>query len=255
MTIFLGAYWKYHALSLGEYIDKLRIFLADVQAAHEAFHELYNVGSESSDKIIKLDTGLDNLPNLAKKRAFNRSASKKEYSHWDADGTPSLNAISDLGYNLSFFNNKKTGCGEADVSVRTGAASEHLNNAIVVKFYDDFYPEARNTDFWIKLMQITARYWNPDYIRVTNYQFVDVTETKTDDFEICWLTYFSDPRILQVKDPRIVLHPMETGAWFQISSAPASADNPADVAKAIHIRDLLRPMGLLQYRKPQLVVA
>jgi hypothetical protein len=75
-------------------------------------------------------------------------------------------------------------------------------------------------------------------------------EDKQDDFDVTWITYISNPTILEIKDKAIELTPLGTGAVIALTPTPPDPEDAAAVAKAIYIRDVLRAHGLLKYREP-----
>jgi len=251
MSMVLTAVWKYRKLTLQDYYKKLCEFLSLIHRAYPALvaNGFYEAGDKPNDET-RIDADFKNLAVLAKKKAFNRQA--KNLYKLDVDGTPAWDSISELGYSLDFGNGIKFGKGDLQISVGAGLFNPAVNNAVVIKFRDDFYPISRSIDTWRNFLRIVIHCWDPEHIRITdgNYKFMRKVEDKQDDFDVTWITYISNPTILEIKDKAIELTPLGTGAVIALTPTPPDPEDAAAVAKAIYIRDVLRAHGLLKYREP-----
>lgn len=244
MDIYLGAYWKFRPMTLGQYLEAVRDTIARLQAFHPMFHGLTEVGSKPNDEVT-LAADLSNLKEIVLARA---PVDLKESTELDMHGLPTARTRCALGFLLRFINAKSEGQGKILLSISAGEDSRWISSALVLNL-DDSLPERHDAAFWRQALATIIDIWHPDSALVTSKSFRDrIFHERTPLNHIGWLQYFRGTAWQELAEPGIQFEAFAEGGLLQLAPRPPQVDDEALVTRAGHLRDLLLTHGLTTYR-------
>lgn len=239
--LILGAYWKNRALTLRQYVDSVRGFLALLRELHPVFSRLEWVG-DRPNSAVEISSDLANLEEIILRHSWDKRDLKGSVN---ADGAPAPSATNQIGFQIMFATKDWPGT-DVTISIGAGALSSVLSNAVVIEFRDGnggslLHSEFFGYDFLKELFGRIIQYWKPDTALVTLRDFAKRV-CPDGPSKAGWLTYAADPRAAKLAS-RFATEALEVpGTVFTLGRQGISAENADQVATAIKLKDALQEM-------------
>lgn len=241
---YLGAYWPAdRPLTLRQYADATRSFLAQLQGVHPAFRTLEWVG-DRPNSAVHLLPDLSNLDDLIYRHAGRDAI----YRDTNADGTPSWKSTGILGYSMDYCTGKSAQAGGISIGVTAGCHGIPTPNAISIGFpppEDTRFPHREFHDhaFLRVLFCKVITLWAPKYGRVTSHAFAEAVSGDARP-HVGWLTYLRDPRAAALRNAEalrglVFESTPDGGTLISLDQAIIRPDNMAQVERARQLRSKL----------------
>ena len=253
----LGISWIDRAQTLGEFVDVIVRFIAQLRPLHPLFAgPLFLIGRSAKDtEAIAPD--LSNIEPFVRRLGWDKKADERWLTGALPDGTMSREGTSEVGFSCTF-----NSCGRTSkptcvyVLVRGGKPGTDSPNMVSIDFPSEGWPEFERLAFVKKLMDVTVRCFEPEFADVSSSEFQNAFEARANAGSLAyrqsvgWLNYFSNPAVRCDVPPDIECETFGPGGVLLTlqHERPSAADASA-VARAVAIRQALLPGQWFDFEK------
>lgn len=247
----IGVYWYGRPLTLRQYADATREFLAHLQTKHLVFGSLEWVGDQPGS-AVKLLSNLSNLDDLILQHAWDASM---VYTEEDPDGCPTWQSQGVAGFDMWFNTGFSSKEGGVTISISDGMNRSSVENSVTMTFpapgnphfpHQEFY----NYDFIKQLFLDLIQAWNPDHGLVVSREFYKKVDAHGLP-GVGWLTFLRDPRAMALRNDMalkdfIIETANHAGTLVSLDRQLISPDNTEQVEKARFLRNKLIAESLVK---------
>lgn len=242
----LKAFWQHEPMTIQEFSKKTEEYLKLLNMLHPKFTDL-----------IILKTGLDKIPikddysNFGE--LFYKGAYDDElvYTHLDAKGF--ITDDSTGPFDITFSNRRKHTEDVFSITLKENHQPSYGNFSYVQINFPENDPSFFEWEFCKKLMEQTARFWKAEFANIYTFDFIQKTEGEKTDFDIGWINYFTDNQVLDlvsINDVESIITSLGNNECvITLTKEIPDPNNQEDIDKAIKIRDIITPKGLLNWRE------
>ncbi len=243
----LGLYRR--AMTLEEYQQQSRQFLAQLQNSHPEFKHLLAVGPSTTRSISPDLKGIED--DIAAVAFDERHLS--DYLQLTDEGSLGPNSLSRIGFSITYGLLDARGdmspieAGGARLTLQGTSASVESETTAVLEFAKrapctSIFP-ARN---FKQLLGHALTCWRCDLggVSVTPYQ-QHVRGANRTSYAGQWLYYLPFPSLANCLPPDIRHEPFANGILIETTPHMPDANNPADIAAGNRVRDVLDEFGLV----------
>ncbi|WP_224241608.1 immunity 52 family protein [Hyalangium gracile] len=237
-TYYVGAYWGARKEDAGECARRLATVVQLLQPVDPLFASWFK-GSKSLKQALTRPLELE-------------VSSLQQYIQRHLMRDDRRQPMEDLGFSFSLWNGHQGG-NDAWLSIGCGGYWEQGTNRCVLDAPNEGPGLERvlTTSFQVAALRALATAWEPDWGAAVSSAYRDMIKTKYPDVWPGWVTYFSRRlgRVPPLPAP-VRIEPVEDkGTLVILTPERFTATNPAHVALADRVCELLERAGLLQ-RKP-----
>lgn len=242
---FLSVRWKNRAMTAEQYLAFSKGLLQELVQFDPVFSNLFSWGQGPNQKARFTQDYSD----LDDKVFPQINEEDLRYQNPDPDNWElTLDSTCFKGFRMSYSNTDRLEEGQLTVSISAGAMDDDNLNVVGIEFPKINYPQFYEYDFVSALMKVVIEYCQPQHGYVISHPFWEAVELEDSPIGTCpigWLTYQADQAVNNLLPSDVEHEVLSTGGTLTIlkHSLP-SAENKADVASAIRIRDTVMPLLL-----------
>jgi hypothetical protein len=241
---FLSVRWKNRAMTAEQYLAFSKGLLQELMQFDPVFSNLFSWGQGPNQKAWFAQ----NYSDLDDKVFPQLNDEEIRYENPDSDNWKlTLDAKSFIGFTMSYSNTDKLEEGQLTVRINAGATTDSMN-VVGIEFPTVNYPQFYEYDFVSALMKVVVEYCQPQHGYVISHPFWEAVELEDSPIGTCpigWLTYLADEKVKTLLPSDVEYEVLTTGGTLiTLKHSPPSAENEADIARAIRIRDAVMPLLL-----------
>ena len=247
---FLTVRWKNRPMTAREYLAFSKGLLQTLERFDSVFSHLFSWGNGPNQK----SWFAENYGDLEDKVFPQLNDEEIRYENPDPDNWDlTLDAKSFIGFIESYSNTDKVEEGQLTVSINAGATTDSMN-VVRIEFPKVNYPQFYEYDFVSALTKVVIEYCHPHHGYVISHSFWEAVESEDEPVGTCpigWLTYLENQAVNSLLPPDVEREVLSTdGTLIILKHSLPSADNEADVAAAIRIRDAIMPLLAVTVHTP-----
>ena len=237
---FLSVRWKNRAMTAEQYLAFSKGLLQTLAQFDSLFVNLFSWGNGPNQKAWFAQDYSD----LDDKVFPQINEEDLRYQNPDPDNWElTLDSTCFKGFRMSYSNTDILEEGQLTVSIGAGAMDDDILNVVGIEFPKVNYPQFYEYDFVSDLMKVVIEYCQPQHGYVISHPFWEAVELEGEPIGTCpigWLTYLANQAVSNQLPSDVEREVLSTGGTLITLKHPLpSAENEADVASAIRIRDAL----------------
>lgn len=234
--------WQQGCRNLGDFAERVQIVVSALRDAVPSLRHLYLIGNSKRDSP-ELAEDLSNLRHWIFDRAWN-DLMPQSYSHRLADGTLSAKSMGELGFAVD-IGNLQPPVSKTRLTVSDGPAGGGLSITLPPWRAEMHTVAAART-----MLTSVLRAWDVRcaYTRTIAWnELVNPRFTDGIDLPIGGVTYSSESSLIEALPEQTPYERVGPGVLIVITERPDLLV-PADVEKAVYLRDQLAARGRLRLR-------